>query len=151
MQQEQGRSLTLSQVCDVTGKGPDLSLGTGERRGTDELGGQGRRNGWRRRSFKRRWRWAKALAWFGNRDRRERDADRHGWRPGGCRGRNGWRRLSQSALKDDIGGAGPCDQLVLLVEHLRFGDGELLAAMHHPADRSQHAGIGGHGPEEIDM
>ena len=153
MQQEQGRSLTLSQVCDVTGKGPDFSLGTREWRRTDELGGQRRRNGWRRRSFKRRWWRGEARGWFGCRGRRERDATRHRRRSGGCGGRNAWRRrwLSQSALQDDVGGAGPRNQLVLLVEHLRLGDHELLAAMHDPADRSQHAGIGGHRPEEIDM
>jgi len=52
---------------------------------------------------------------------------------------------------DDVCRAGAGDQLVLLVDDLRLSHCDLLPAMHDAAYRAQHAGIGGHGLEEIDV
>src|SRR5207253_9550477 len=122
VQQEERRSLTLSQVRDVTGECPDFSLGPSEWCGIDELGGQRRRYCRHWGALERRWRGVEARRRLGRGDRRERNTNRDGWRHARCGG--GRRRLNRAALQDDIGGAGARNQLVLLVENLRVGHSE---------------------------
>ncbi len=54
-------------------------------------------------------------------------------------------------MQDDVRRAGARDQLVLLIQDVGLGHGDLLAALHDAADRSQHAGIGRDRFQEVDV
>jgi hypothetical protein len=57
-----------------------------------------------------------------------------------------WRRTGQH----QVGGAGPGNQFTGAVGTDRLGNGDLAAAVNHPADAAQHSGLDGDWPDEID-